>query len=445
MPRPSISPTDPATASVTVVGGGLAGLTAAAELATAGRAVTVFEAADQLGGRATTREHGRFRFNLGPRALYARGAGRRILERLSVPYRGHPPALDRPLAWIDDTLAPLPSDFWSLVTCRWMSWRERLDAARFLAGLGRVDPRALCGQTAAEWLADCVRHPASRRLADALLRLATYSNQPESLDASVAARQLQLAFRGGVLYLDGGWRTLVDGLRSVAVAAGARIETGRRIVRVAATPTGSWSCCTAAGDTVAASAVVLAVGPRQADRLLGAVSEDADDDDDSARYAAACRPVFAACLDVALDRLPRPERTFVQGIDRPLYVSVHSAAADLAPEGGALLHALRYLRDGERPSRDAIRDELESVLDRVQPGWRDHLVERQLLPHMRVCHDLPSPERDRAAVRVDDGLMVAGDWVGPELLADASITSGYRAARALLDESITARSTRIVA
>ena len=101
-----------------VVGGGLAGLTAAAELARAGREVTLFESAKDLGGRASTRDLDGYRFNLGPRALYAAGPGRAVLDDLGVRFTGRTPSLDRPLAWVGGRLAPLPVDFWSLLSCR---------------------------------------------------------------------------------------------------------------------------------------------------------------------------------------------------------------------------------------------------------------------------------------------------------------------------------------
>jgi phytoene dehydrogenase-like protein len=48
---------------VIVVGGGLAGLAAAAYLARAGRSVTLFEQAAAVGGRARTRKQGAFSLN----------------------------------------------------------------------------------------------------------------------------------------------------------------------------------------------------------------------------------------------------------------------------------------------------------------------------------------------------------------------------------------------
>ena len=52
-----------------VIGGGLAGLTAAAALVRAGHPVTVLESGHRLGGRARTRRRDGYDLNLGPRAL----------------------------------------------------------------------------------------------------------------------------------------------------------------------------------------------------------------------------------------------------------------------------------------------------------------------------------------------------------------------------------------
>ena len=59
---------------VAVIGGGLAGLTAACYLARQGREVTVFEQAAELGGRAATQLSDGFAFNRGAHALYSGGA-----------------------------------------------------------------------------------------------------------------------------------------------------------------------------------------------------------------------------------------------------------------------------------------------------------------------------------------------------------------------------------
>ncbi|MFN8640873.1 MAG: sigma-70 family RNA polymerase sigma factor [Candidatus Binatia bacterium] len=92
------------------------------------------------------------------------------------------------------------------------------------------------------------------------------------------------------------------------------------------------------GRALAADAVVIAAGPDAVAQLLdGPVPRG---------WAAAATPVRAACLDVCLTRLPRLRATFALGIDQPLYLSVHSAAARLAPEGAAMIHVLKYLASG---------------------------------------------------------------------------------------------------
>ncbi len=425
------------TLPVAVVGGGLAGLTAAVELADEGVSVVLFESADELGGRAKTRKAEDFRFNLGPRALYVQGAGKAVLDRLGVTYRGHRPPLKHGSVLVHGEVSTLPMGLWSLMTCPWMGVRERFEVAGFMARLPRIRTESLAHLSTAQWLDQSFRLTMSRRLIEALLQLTTYCRDFEHLEARAAVRQLKTGLSSSVLYLDGGWGTLVASLRELAMRAGVRIETGTKIESVAVDD-GGIVCESADGRSFRAAAVVLAVGPEQVDRLIGSkLSEPAPKN----RHA---RPVFAACLDVALSRLPRPNRLFAQGIDVPYYFSVHSAAAKLAPENGALVHVLRYLEHGESWSREQIRQQLEGVLDQMQPGWREVLVDQQLLPKMRVCHDLPGPGRPRAASEVGPGIFVAGDWVGDEgLLADAAIASGSRAARSILQrQKVAPRSRR---
>src|SRR5262249_18977053 len=137
----------------------------------------------------------------------------------------------------------------------------------------------------------------------------------------------------------------------------------------------------------------------------------------------------------------RPAGRFALGIDAPLYLSVHSATARLAPEGAAVIHVAKYL--GAAPASDAaaVERELEVALDLVQPGWKESLVHHRFLRDQVVSHALPAAAaggtHGRPAPRVPEvtGLFVAGDWVGAEgLLADASLASARAAATAAIAE-----------
>src|SRR4051812_34590956 len=74
-----------------VVGGGLAGLTAANALAAEGCKVVLLEQSEQLGGRATTRQDRGYLLNFGPHALYQGGVAAQTLRQWGVPFQGNPP------------------------------------------------------------------------------------------------------------------------------------------------------------------------------------------------------------------------------------------------------------------------------------------------------------------------------------------------------------------
>ena len=79
------------TRTAVVVGGGPAGLIAAAKLADAGIATTLLEASSMLGGRAASKRHAGFDLNQGAHALYVGGPGMRQLRSLGIdPERWNP-------------------------------------------------------------------------------------------------------------------------------------------------------------------------------------------------------------------------------------------------------------------------------------------------------------------------------------------------------------------
>jgi phytoene dehydrogenase-like protein len=178
-----------------------------------------------------------------------------------------------------------------------------------------------------------------------------------------------------------------------------------------------------------AEAVVIAAGPGDARRLLtGAPGEVLE------RWDEQSIPVRAAVLDIGLSRIPLPQVNYSIGVDRPLYFSVHTKVAKLAPDGGAVIHAAMYLDPTTNHDPEAILSELEDLTDRVQPGWRDLVVHRRFLPQMAVTNAVVDAARGGLAGRPGPevpgapGLYVAGDWVGPTgMLAYAALSSGLSA------------------
>jgi len=414
---------------VVVVGGGLAGLAVALYLARAGLRVTLHEKSGHCGGRARTRTIDRFHFNLGPHALYCAGEGAAVLHDLGVRIEGNRPRRGA-YAVRSGRFHTLPIGFVSLASTGLFRPLERLEAARCLNGLRTVDTRVLQNVPLSAWL----QHTGTdvvREFLEAIVRVSTYTDAPDAMSAGAALEQVQRALRG-VLYVHGGWQTIVDQLRASSQQAGVEILVGSEVASVIADRRLE-GIQLVDGKIQRAPVVVLACGPREAQALAGTAGQSS-----ALAAAAAADPVQVSCFDVALERLPRPGALMALGIDRPLFASVHSAVARLAPVGGALIHVTRYgsIRTG---TDVAVKGELQNLLDGLQPGWRRHVVYERFLPSMTVSHATVTAAKEGVRGRPDPvvpdapGLYVVGDWVGPEgMLGDAALSSARRAAGAIL-------------
>lgn len=385
---------------VAVVGAGLAGLAAAAYVARAGHRVTVYEGRHRLGGRATTDDRNGFRFNQGPHALYHGGPADAVLAELGVEVHGGQPRTDAML-WFDDTPFTAPSGPLTMLRTRALRPREKIEIGGIMARLPKLDARALADRTVAQWIAELASTDRSRQLLEAIVRLSTYTNNPDEVSADVAVSQIQRAMRHGVTYIDGGWQTLVDQLRS---APGVEIVAGRPIT-----------------ELPDARAVIVATGgPAAAGALVGSNFEVGP-------------PAKAACLDLGLAR--RPRHDVVLGGDVPFYFSNHSAVATLAPPGCAYVAVAHYLGPGDTPDRDRLRRfALDAGVDETS------IVEERFLHSMTTITALPLARLGGMAGRPSvhaapqSNVFLAGDWVGSDgHLADAALASARAAAMAAID------------
>ena len=414
---------------VVVVGGGLAGLAVALYLCRAGLRVTLHEKSSHPGGRARTRTIEQFRFNVGPHALYCAGAGAAVLQDLGVRVDGNRPRRGA-YAVRSGRFHTLPIGFVSLASTGLLRTLEKLEAARRLNELRTIDTHALQDVPLSAWLEHTV-YDVVRELLEAIVRVSTYTDAPEAISAGAALEQAQRALQG-VQYVHGGWQTIVDQLRASNEQAGVEILLGSEVASVIVDPRVQ-GIVLADGKVQRAPVVVLACAPREVQALTGATGRTG-----VLAAAAAAKPVQISCLDVALDRLPRPGALIALGIDRPFYASVHSAVARLAPDGGALIHVARYGCIGTK-SHASVREELQHLMDGLQPGWRHCVVRERFLPNLTVSHAMVTAAgggvRGRPDPKVPDtpGLYVVGDWVGSEgMLGDAALSSARQAAVAIL-------------
>jgi phytoene dehydrogenase-like protein len=413
---------------VVVVGGGVAGMVSAAFAAESGASVLLVEAASEFGGRARTRIVSGYHFNQGAHALYRDGFLDKALQDLGITAAGRPPALADGVFVYENALHPAPFRAAGLAATTLLSDVEKAELASLLRSLRDGSPDVPSGISLSAALAALSPSPMVRSVLAALVRLTSIVHAPEVADGRTLLDQLHGGLTRGARYLDGGWGTMIDSLcaacaqRGVDLRSSCRVESIERDTR--------WRVGLADGTGLTARAVVLAVNPAQAATLCPAF-------DAVGAAAAAAVPAKVACLDLGLAHLPRPDVLFALAVDRPLYFSVHSNAARLAPDGAALIHTMRYVEPGETFSRDQLVAELEGFVDLAQPGWREHERARQFLPAMPVISSIPLAAKGGASGRPSfvvpdvDGLFISGDWVGPlGLLSDTAAASGRSAGEA---------------
>jgi len=411
---------------VAIVGAGLAGLTAAATVAGNGRSVVVLDG-QQPGGRARTDVVRGFRFNRGAHALYADGVGNAVLERLGARVPGVMPPLKGALGRRGDHIGILPTGPASLAKSDLVSRRGKVRLAKLLGTARWWKPETLADRSISDWFDELGLDGDERDIVAMLTRTATYIADHDVASADVAAGQMQLALGDGVRYLHGGWTTLVDRLTEVATAGGAALRAGAAVTSVV--PDGGGARVQAAdGTDLVATQVVVAGGPPGA---CASLLPDAP-----LAWTDAGPEVAAACLDLGFDHVP--DVTVVLGVDMPIYLIRHAPPADLAPPGGSVVHAMRYLLSDEQPSAADARGSLAAYA-KVGGADPDEAVEQRYLHRMVVTGVTPTPERGGLAGRPGissaglPGVLVAGDWVGPVgHLADAALASGEAAGRAAL-------------
>lgn len=421
-------------ADVIVVGGGLAGTMAAALVASRNHSVIVLEQSRHWGGRAGTQITDRgMHLNLGPHALYCWGHTFRMLSKLQIPFTGRFPNGGQSTLLKEEDEYAFPATLWSILTSRLLNYWEKWILTRFFRQLPQYDTAPLDGIGFQQWVEQLAGHGNLADYLRALVRLSTFAADLNRLSAGAAVDQLKTGL-GNVWYLDGGWQTMIDGLKAKALDQGAEFRNGNSVKSVRSNADGV-TLTLSNGEVLSSGSVILAVSPRTACALL-----DLQNTAPLKQWLATSQTIRVACLDVCLSQLSRTEHRFAIGLDRSIYFSVHSAAAKLAPDGIHVVHVMKYLQDDVPNSSAELESELEGLLDQMQPGWRQHTVERRFLPSMTVSYGLPAAEQGgltgRPAVRVEGHprVFLAGDWVGARgQLADAAAASAEEAVEYVLD------------
>jgi len=122
-----------------------------------------------------------------------------------------------------------PIDTLTLLRTDLLSLPDKLDLMRVFALAPGLKPYELRGISVQDWIEHTTHRLRVRQLLAANARTFVYSSALDLVSADVFVKKLQISLKNPVLYIDGGWQVLVDGLHVAAEQAGARIVSGARI------------------------------------------------------------------------------------------------------------------------------------------------------------------------------------------------------------------------
>jgi phytoene dehydrogenase-like protein len=374
---------------IRVIGGGLAGLAAAITCAEGGSEVKLFEAHQQLGGRARSTD-GPYKANLGPHAIYTGGV---LWDWLTQ--RNLMPPVARP---------PLTG-----VRFRYSGAVHRTPPLSLIPPGLRLRGRAApVDQDFRSWVAD----HADERIANFLAALAgvyTFYHDPGELSAAFVwarTQRLLLTPRPPARFIIGGWTNLVDSLERRARELGVQIVTGERF------------------DAHPNPPVIIALELRDAQMLLK---------DDTMQWPSG----HTVCLDFAL-RNQGSDPWVVSDLESAGWIERYTAQdPSLAPPGEALVQGQMPIRPGETP--DGATARLEELFDASFEDWRERITwrRRQVMDGRSGAVDLPGTTwRDRPAVDRGDGIFLCGDQVAADgCLSEVSFASAIDAGRRALEQT----------
>jgi squalene-associated FAD-dependent desaturase len=435
------------TERATVIGGGLAGIAAALELADAGVAVTVLEVRPRLGGAAYSFQRDGLWLDNGQhvflrccdeyRDLLRRlntAADTVLQDRLSIPVL----MPGGRTAWLRRSGLPAPLHLaTALAQYRPLDPRERVAAAIAARELSKVAPESAeaDAQSFGAWLRQRHQSPAAiERLWELISRPALNLRADETSLAAAA-----FVFRTGLLESaeagDIGYarvplqRVHGDAALKTLRQAGVEVRLGFRAERVEAEPDGRLRVC-GQNERISASAVVLAV-PQ--DRAAGMLPTGAVRDTD-ALLRLGFSPIVN--LHVVFDR-PVLKHEFAAAVSSPVQFVFDRTASSGLERGQCLAVSLSSADAEIDTAASELESTLRAALAQLIPASRDATVERFVVTRERFATFRAGPGawRSRPGPRTGiDGLAMAGSWTdtGWPATMEGAVRSGRAAARVVL-------------
>jgi squalene-associated FAD-dependent desaturase len=439
--------------SVVVIGGGLAGITAALDCARDGAEVTLLEARGRLGGAAYSFEREGLTVDNGQHVfLRCCTAYRELLDELGAADKiALQPRLEVPVlapggrvGWLRRSQLPAPLHLAaSLLRYPYLGKRERLALAWAMQRLRAVDTDDPANDAVSfgDWLR---RHRQTPRAVEAIWELIVRPTVNLGVDyASLAqaAQVFQVGLLGDADAGDIGWAAVPlgeihDGCgRAALERAGVDVrlrstaQTIKRVIVAGGPRAGRLRFAVEASDGFngVVDAVVVALGPQQAAQIMPTQHGLAPD------WAARLGSSAIVNLHVVYDRRVL-EYPFAASVDSPVQWVFDRTASSGLTDGQYVAVSLSAADDDLHATAEELRERYLPALAELLPvagsaEVREFFVTRE---HGATFRAAPGARSSRQGPQTDyPGLVLAGAWTdtGWPATMEGAVRSGHTAAR----------------
>jgi squalene-associated FAD-dependent desaturase len=453
---------------VVVIGGGLAGITAAVSLRDAGAAVTLLESRPRLGGAASSYSRAGMVIDNGQHVfLRCCSSYQELLARLgvtdevSIQERFDVTVLagtGNKQARLRRSSLPSPLHLaGALAGYPLLSLAERARVGRAALGFLLADPASpdLDQQRLGEWLAARGQDERARRRLWDLFIISALNISGDDASVGLAATVIKTALLGRRDAADIGMakvplgRLHADATADLLARVGAEVRLGARAASIERLPGGGFRIGLSRGDagaegdapdggsaeqTILADAVVIAVPPGQAARLAGSAGVPQAPDFERLGYS----PIVN--VHVIYDRQVM-QRPFVAAVDSPVQWVFDKTRQSGLRAGQYLAVSLSAADDFVDMPTAALRKLFLPALEQLFPaaagaGITDFFVTRERRATFRQGPG-SGALRPGAATSVP-GLVLAGAWTDtgwPDTM-EGAVRSGHNAARELAGQLV---------